>query len=205
MTNDQSVTIHPADHTYQQEDDMGTLLIVLVVLAVIIGLWFLMMYNRLVSLREMVRNSWSQIDVQLKRRHDLIPNLVETVKGYATHERQTLEAVIAARNAAMQAGSVEEKQQTENMLTGTLRSLFAVAEAYPTLKANENFMQLQEELSGTEGKIAYARQHYNDVTNQFNASIKSFPANLFATGWSFTEQPYFEIEAGERAVPQVKF
>lgn len=174
-------------------------------LVVILALWYVATYNRLVSLREQFRNAWSQIDVQLKRRHDLIPNLVETVKGYASHERETLEAVIKARQMAVDAKGIQETQQAENMLTGTLRSLFAVAEAYPNLKANENFLMLQEELSGTEGKIAYARQHYNDVVNIYNATIKSFPANFIANSSGFTEQPYFEIEEAAREVPNVKF
>jgi len=173
--------------------------------ALLAGLWYLFTYNRLVSLREQFRNAWSQIDVQLKRRHDLIPNLLETVKGYAAHERDTLEAVVSARQIAVNAKSIPEAQQAENTLTSTLRSLFAVTEAYPNLKANENFMMLQEELAGTEGKIAYARQHYNDVVNIYNAMIKSVPANIIANSGGFTEQAYFEIETGERAVPQVKF
>ena len=185
--------------------NMGAILGVILGLIVLAVLSFIMLYNRLVGLRERVRNSWSQIDVQLKRRHDLIPNLVETVKGYAAHERQTLEAVITARNAAMGAQTLEEKQQTENMLTSTLRSLFALSEAYPNLRANENFMMLQEELAGTEGKIAFSRQHYNDVVNQFNATIKMFPANLIANSAGFTEQPYFQIEEGERSAPTVRF
>ncbi|HEX2951131.1 MAG TPA: LemA family protein [Armatimonadota bacterium] len=185
---------------------LGTVLVAVIIgLVIIIGLWYMLTYNRLVALREQFRNAWSQIDVQLKRRHDLIPNLVETVKGYAAHERQTLEAVIKARQMAVDAKNIQETQQAENALTSTLRSLFAVAESYPDLKANQNFMMLQEELSGTEGKIAYARQHYNDVVNMYNATIKSFPANIIANSSGFTEQPYFEIETGEREVPTVKF
>jgi len=180
-------------------------LIIVLVIVVLIVLFIIATYNRLVGLREQVRNSWSQIDVQLKRRHDLIPNLVETVKGYAAHESKTLEAVIAARNVAVGAQSIQEKQQAENMLTSTLRSLFAVSEAYPNLKANENFMMLQEELSGTEGKIAYARQHYNDVVNVYNATIKMFPANMIANSSGFTEEQYFQMEDGERSVPTVSF
>ncbi len=180
-------------------------LIVAIGIIVLIGLWYMLTYNRFVQLREQLRNAWSQIDVQLKRRHDLIPNLVETVKGYAAHESKTLEAVIQARNAAMGAQSMEDRQQAENMLTGTLRSLFAVSEAYPNLKANENFAMLQEELAGTEGKIAYARQHYNDVVNVFNAAIKVFPGNLIAGSAGFTEEKYFEMEDSERSLPQVNF
>ncbi|MHB9133814.1 MAG: LemA family protein [Armatimonadota bacterium] len=180
-------------------------MVAIIVLLLIAVFWWIGTYNRLVSLREQLRNSWSQIDVQLKRRHDLIPNLVETVKGYAAHESQTLEAVIKARQMAIDAKSIQETQQAENMLTSTLRSLFAVSEAYPNLKANENFMHLQEELSGTEGKIAYSRQHYNDVANVYNATIKSFPASIIANNSGFTEEPYFEVEAGDREVPNVKF
>lgn len=175
-------------------------------LIVLVFLWVMMTYNSLVRLREQFRASWSQIDVQLKRRHDLIPNIVETVKGYAAHERGTLEAVTKARQMAVDAKGIAEAQQAENMLTSTLRSLLAVAEAYPDLKANQNFIMLQEELSGTEGKIAFARQHYNDVVNLYNAAIKSFPANLIANASGFTEQPYFELEApGDRDVPTVQF
>jgi LemA protein len=185
---------------------MGNVALVLIVgLIVLVVLWYALTYNRLVSLREQFRNAWSQIDVQLKRRHDLIPNLVETVKGYAAHERETLEAVIQARQMAVDAKSIQEAQQAENQLTSTLRSLMAVAEAYPNLKANENFLGLQEELTATEGKIAYARQHYNDVVNVYNATIKSFPANIIANASGFTEQTYFEIEASDREVPSVKF
>lgn len=174
--------------------------VIVLVLLIVIGT-----YNRLVQLREQVKSAWSQIDVQLKRRHDLIPNLVETVKGYASHERNTLEAVIAARNAAVSAQSIGDRQQAENMLTSTLRSLFAVAEAYPNLKANENFLMLQEELAGTEGKIAYARQHYNDLVQVYNTQIKVFPANLIAGSAGFVQEDYFEIEDGERSAPTVNF
>lgn len=173
-------------------------------LLVIVVLWYIATYNNLVAMREQFRNAWSQIDVQLKRRHDLIPNLVETVKGYAKHESETLEAVIKARQMAVDAKSIEEHQQAENMLTSTLRSLFAVSEAYPDLKANQNFLLLQEELAGTEGKIAYARQFYNDVVRRYNSTIKSVPTNLVA-GNNFVEQAYFEMEEGEKAVPQVAF
>lgn len=184
---------------------MGPFLITLGIIVAIAIIWYIATYNRLVGLREGIRNAWSQIDVQLKRRYDLIPNLVETVKGYAAHEKQTLEAVIQARNAAMGAQNLPDRQQAENTLTNTLRSLFAVAEAYPNLKANENFMMLQEELAGTEGKIAFARQHYNDLVNIFNAAIKMFPASVIANSGGFTEQPYFEIQEGERSAPSVKF
>ena len=164
-------------------------LLVLVVAAAVIGI-----YNRLVTLRNRVDNAWSQIDVQLRRRYDLIPNLVETVKAYAAHEREAFEAVTAARTAAMGAQTVAEHSEAENMLTGTLKSLFAVAENYPELKANQNFMMLQEELSGTESKIAYARQFYNDSVMTYNTSTQTFPANVIAGMFRFTAREYFEIE-----------
>lgn len=183
---------------------LTAIVLIPVALIVIIVLWYIATYNKLVQLREQFRNAWSQIDVQLKRRHDLIPNLIETVKGYAQHERTTFEAVTKARQMAVDAKTIEEHQEAENMLTSTLRSLFAVSEAYPELKANQNFLMLQEELAGTEGKIAYARQFYNDVVNRYNSTIKSFPVNLVA-GSNFTEQPYFEMDEGEKEVPKVAF
>lgn len=152
------------------------------------------MYNRFVTLRNRIDNAWSQIDVQLRRRYDLIPNLVETVKGYAAHEAGVFEKVTQARAAAINAQGVEAQGQAENMLSGALKSLFAVAEAYPDLKANQNFMMLQEELSGTEGKIAYARQFYNDTVMTYNTGIQQFPGNLFAGMFGFLARPYFEIE-----------
>ncbi len=176
------------------------LLVVLVVLAAVIGI-----YNRLVVLRNRVDNAWSQIDVQLKRRYDLIPNLVETVKGYAAHESQTFEKVTAARTAAMNAGSVKEQGEAENMLSSTLKSLFAVAEAYPDLKANQNFMQLQEELSGTESKIAYARQFYNDSVMSLNTALQTFPNNILAGMFGFQQKDYFEIEVAAKEAPKVSF
>lgn len=176
------------------------------VLLLIIGGALIALYNRLVVLRNRVDNAWSQIDVQLRRRYDLIPNLVETVKGYAKHESETFEKVTQARNMAVNAGNVAEQGAAENMLTGALKSLFAVAEAYPELKANENFMQLQEELSGTESKIAYARQFYNDSVMSFNTAIQSFPANLLAGMFGFSARDYFEIELAEvREAPAVSF
>lgn len=176
-----------------------------VVLLVIGGL-LIALYNRLVVLRNRVDNAWSQIDVQLKRRYDLIPNLMETVKGYAKHESETFQKVTQARNMAVNAGTVADQAAAENMLTGALKSLFAVTEAYPELKANENFMMLQEELSGTESKISYARQFYNDSVMSFNTAIQSFPANLIAGIFGFTARDYFEVELAEvREAPQVKF
>jgi LemA protein len=163
-------------------------------------------YNSLVALRQKVKNAWSQIDVQLKRRYDLIPNLVETVKGYAKHERETLERVIQARNAAVSAQGVEQQAKAENVLTGALRQLFALSESYPDLKANQNFLKLQEELATTENRISFARQHYNDSTAVYNTRVQSFPANMLAGMFGFVTEPFFEIEdAAQREAPQVQF
>ena len=185
---------------------MGTILLILVVL-IVLGLFYVIgIYNALVRLRQQVKNAWSQIDVQLKRRYDLIPNLVETVKGYAAHEKETLERVVQARNAAVSASGVQAKAQAENMLTGALRQLFALSERYPNLKANENFLALQEELATTENRIAFARQHYNDSVASFNTRIQSFPANLIAGPFGFHDEPYFEMEdAAQREAPKVQF
>jgi LemA protein len=180
-------------------------LIILVVLVVLVGLYLVATYNGLVSLRNRIENAWAQIDVQLKRRYDLIPNLVETVKGYASHERETLEAVIQARNAAMTAQGPHDQANAENMITGALKSLFALSEAYPDLKANQNFLQLQEELTGTEGRIAYARQFFNDVVNKYNTKIQSFPAVIIARRMGFAEREYFEADDDSRGPVQVQF
>jgi LemA protein len=180
---------------------LGALALAVAVVAVFV----VSIYNRLVTLRSRVDNAWSQIDVQLRRRYDLIPNLVETVKGYAAHEKETLEKVIQARNMAMNAQTVKEQGEAENMLSGTLKSLFAVAEAYPDLKANQNFLMLQEELSGTESKIAYARQFYNDSVMSYNMSTQQFPSNLVAGAFGFTQRDYFEIEEVAKEPVQVKF
>jgi LemA protein len=177
----------------------------LLVLAVVVALVFVGIYNRLVVLRNRVDNGWSQIDVQLKRRYDLIPNLVETVKGYAEHESSTFEKVVRARDMAMGASGTKEQGEAENMLTGALKSLFALAEAYPELKANQNFLALQEELSGTESKIAYARQFYNDSVMSYNTAIQTFPNNLLAGPFGFKERDYFEIEVEAKTAPQVSF
>jgi len=177
----------------------------LVGLLVIVGLMVVALYNRLVVLRNRVDNAWSQIDVQLKRRYDLIPNLVETVKGYASHESGVFEKVTQARSAAINATGVEQQGQAENMLSGALKSLFAVAEAYPDLKANASFLDLQGKLSEAENKIAYARQFYNDSVMSLNTAIQSFPANLLAGMFGFTAREYFEVEAAAAEVPQVKF
>jgi LemA protein len=180
-------------------------LVAIPVLAVVVVLAGIGIYNRLVTLRNRVDNAWSQIDVQLRRRYDLIPNLVETVKGYAAHERETLEAVVAARGAAMSAQTVAEHSQAENMLSGTLKSLFALAEAYPDLKANQNFLMLQEELSGTESKIAYARQFYNDSVMSYNTATQTVPSSIVAGMFGFKQREYFEIEAAAAAPVQVQF
>lgn len=158
-------------------------------------------YNRFVTLKNRIDNAWHQIDVQLRRRYDLIPNLVETVKGYAAHEAGTFQKVTEARAAAINAGTVKEQGAAENMLTGALKSLFAVVESYPELKANQNFLALQEELAGTEGKVAYARQFYNDMVMRLNTAIQRFPANIIAGIFKFTEREYFEIEEEEARGP----
>jgi LemA protein len=178
-------------------------LVVAVVVVLIVAL--IVMYNRLVRLRNQIEAAWSQIDVQLKRRYDLIPNLVETVKGYAAHERETFEAVTRARQQAAGTTGVEDQAQAENMLTQALRQLFAVAEAYPQLKANENFLELQEELTGTEGRIAFARQFYNERVLAYDNSLESFPSNLIAGAFSFKPRPYFETETASREPVRVDF
>jgi LemA protein len=180
-------------------------LIVIVVLLILLGIFVVVTYNGLVSLRNRIENAWAQIDVQLKRRYDLIPNLVETVKGYASHERETLDAVITARNAGMNATGPAEQAQAENMISGALKSLFALSEAYPDLKANQNFAQLQEELTGTEGRIAYARQFYNDTVYRYNTKIQSFPSNVLANTFSFSEREYFQADDESRGPTQVSF
>jgi LemA protein len=169
----------------------------LVVFVIIIGALFIIavgMYNSLISLRNRCDNAWAQVDVQLKRRYDLIPNLVETVKGYAMHEREVFQNVTEARAKAINAGTVKDQGLAENQLTGALKTLFAVAENYPELKANQNFLMLQEELAGTEGKIAYARQFYNDTVMKFNMKQQVFPSNIIAKTFNFKEKEYFELE-----------
>ena len=164
-------------------------------------------YNAMVNMDESVKAAWAQVDNQLQRRGDLIPNLVETVKGYAGHERQTLEAVTKARQQAISfTGSIEDRAKVENMLTQTLRSLFAVAEAYPDLKANQNFLALQEELATTENKIGFARQYYNDMAKQYKNRVEVFPGSIVAGMFKFQAEPFFQLEsAQERVAPQVKF
>ncbi|HWQ72769.1 MAG TPA: LemA family protein [Desulfitobacteriaceae bacterium] len=171
---------------------------------VLLGIFLVAVYNGLVQLRQRVQNAWSQVDVQLKRRYDLIPNLVETVKGYAGHEKSTLESVTKARNMAVAAGNVREQAQAENILSGALKSLFAVAEAYPELKANSNFLQLQSELSDTENKIAYARQFYNDTVQKFNTRIEVFPNNLVAGILGFQIVDYFTLQGEAEARQTVR-
>ena len=173
---------------------MGVVGWILIGALVLLILYAIFSYNRLVQLRNRIEAAWSQIDVQLRRRYDLIPNLVETVKGYAAHERETFEAVTKARQQAVQAQGIEEQAQAENMLTQALRQLFAVAEAYPDLKANQNFLALQEELTGTEGRIAFARQFYNEQVLSYDNLTEQFPTNLIASAFSFTPKPYFETE-----------
>ncbi|HEY2997660.1 MAG TPA: LemA family protein [Acidimicrobiales bacterium] len=181
------------------------IVIVIAVLLVLLALYAIVTYNGLVGLRNRIENAWAQIDVQLKRRYDLIPNLVETVKGYASHERETLDAVITARNAGMNATGPEQQAAAENQLTGALKSLFALSEAYPDLKANTNFLQLQEELTGTEGRIAYARQFYNDTVYRYNTKVQSFPANTLANRFKFAEREYFRADDEARGSVDVQF
>ena len=179
--------------------------IIMIILVIFVIVTFVHMYNNLVGLRNRVKNSYAQIDVQLKRRNDLIPNLVETVKGYAGHEKGVLEEVTKARTGVMNATSIEETSAADNQLTGALKTLFAVTENYPDLKANSNFQQLQTELSETEDKIAYARQFYNDVVLKYNNACQQFPSSLMAKLFRFKEESYFEAPASETAVPEVKF
>ena len=182
------------------------LFLIFIVLPLVLLLWAVGIYNSLVRDRNQVRNAWAQIDVQLKRRHDLIPNLVETAKGYVKHERETLEAITAARNLATQAATPAEAVKAEQGLVGALGRFFAVAEAYPDLKANQNFLALQEELSSTENKIGFARQFYNDAVMGYNTRIQTVPANFVAGMFRFTAEPLFEVaEATERAAPKVQF
>ncbi|MEY5031713.1 MAG: hypothetical protein RL354_744 [Planctomycetota bacterium] len=178
----------------------------LLLLGVIVAIWLIGIYNRLAAGRVGVQGAWADIDVQLKRRHDLIPNLVETVKGYAKHEREALEAVIAARARAVGAGSIEDKVAAEGGLTQALGRLMAVAEAYPDLKANANFMQLQGELTSTEDIISRARGGYNGAAGGYNQQLVVFPTNVVASMFGFKQMPFFEVEnAAERNAPQVKF
>ncbi len=184
-----------------------TSIIVVLVIGIVAALWVIGAYNGLVRGRNEVKNAWSSIEVQLKRRYDLIPNLIETVKGYAGHERQTLEAVVNARQQAISfAGSVADKAKVENALSSSLRSLFALAEAYPQLKANENFLSLQEELAATENKIGFARQYYNDAAMRYKNRVEVFPSNLIANMFAFQPEAFFQVDAAEEKIaPKVKF
>ena len=184
---------------------MSAFFIFIIVVAVI-AMYGVSIYNSLVRLRNQVKNAWSQIDVQLKRRHDLIPNLIETVKGYMTHERDTLENITKARSAAVDASSVADKSKAESELSGALQRFNLVVENYPDLKANQNFLALQEELTSTENKISFARQSYNDQVLFYNNKIEMFPSNIFAGMFNFAKEEFFEIKVeAEREVPNVKF
>ena len=181
-------------------------MLVILGIVVVLAIWVISIFNRLTRRRITANGAWSDIDVQLKRRYNLIPNLVETVKGYATHEKETLESVIKARQTAIDASGVQQQAQAENMLTGTLRQLFALSESYPDLKANQNFMQLQEELTSTENKIGFSRQHYNNTAAQYNQSIAVFPNNVIAGMFNFGEMDFFELDdEAQREAPKVSF
>ena len=187
---------------------MSSMVIALIVVGVLVLAlgWIFGLYNACVRLRNRVKNAWSQIDVQLKRRHDLVPNLVECVKKFMEFEKATLTAVIEARSACMKTQGVKEQAQSENMLTGALKSLFAVTEAYPQLKSDQNMMQLQEELTATENRISFSRQHYNDAVMQYNTRIQTAPTVFFAGMFRFEDAEFFEVEsAEERKVPKVQF
>ncbi|HEX8974069.1 MAG TPA: LemA family protein [Patescibacteria group bacterium] len=181
------------------------MVIIILVIIVLVVLAAVGMYNGLIRLKNRVDEAWSDIDVQLKRRHDLIPNLVETVKGYAAHEKEVFEQVTAARTAAMGAQTPAQKEQAENTLSGTLKTLFAVSENYPELKANQNFMELQRELTDTEDKIQAARRFYNGNVRDFNTKIEVFPTNIFASMLGFVKRDFFAAEESEREVVAVKF
>ena len=182
-----------------------TPLIVLIVVAVVLVLWAILIYNGLIRLKNRVDEAWSDIDVQLKRRYDLIPNLVNTVKGYAAHEKEVFEKVTEARTRAMNAGNAADKAQAENALSGTLKSLFAVAENYPDLKANQNFLELQRELTDTEDKIQASRRFYNGNVRDFNTKIEVFPNNIFAKMLNFVKREFFEAEGAEKENIKVEF
>jgi LemA protein len=181
------------------------ILIIIAVILVMAIIWLIAMYNGLITLKNRVDEAWSDIDVQLKRRHDLIPNLVSTVKGYAAHEKEVFEKVTEARAKAISAGSAADKEQAENVLSGALKSLFAVAEAYPDLKANQNFLELQRELTDTEDKIQASRRFYNGNVRDFNTKIQVFPTNIMAGTLGFIKREFFQAEEGEKGLPEVKF
>ncbi len=180
-------------------------LVYALIIVVAIGLWFIATYNGFITLRNRVKNSWAQIDVQLKRRYDLIPNLVETVKGYAAHEKEIFEKLGELRAKAMGATSVKDVGEANNEISQTLKTLFAVAENYPELKANQNFLQLQEELTATENKIAFARQFYNDVVMQFNTAQERIPANFVARIMGLKPEEYYPVQEEERGPVKVQF
>jgi len=187
---------------------MGTSTIVILVVIVVLVLWAISIYNGLVSMRQRTNQAFADIDVQLRQRHDLVPNLVETVKGYAAHERGTLEEVIKARNAAVAAQGPAQQAAAENMLSGALRQLFALAEAYPDLKASANFQQLQAELTDLENKIAAARRFFNNAVQEYNTGIQRFPAALFASAMGFAPKEFFDLGEDRKTIteaPQVKF
>jgi len=185
---------------------MGMILLFVVLAIIVFAVLFVVgVFNSLVGLKNQVKNAWSQIDVQLKRRHDLIPNLVETAKGYMQHERGTLENITKARSDAMGAKSVGDKAKAESSLSGAMGKFFLVVENYPDLKANQNFLAVQEELTSTENKIAFARQNYNDQVLFFNNKIQMVPSNIIAGMFNFKSQEFFEVEGQEKAVPKVKF
>jgi LemA protein len=187
---------------------MSTTAWVVLGVVVVIVIWVISIYNGLVAMRQRVNQSFADVDVQLKQRHDLIPNLVETVKGYATHERGTLEAVIQARNTAIAAPGIDQKVAAENMLSGALRQLFALSESYPDLKANQNFQQLQSELSDIENKLAASRRFFNNAVQEYNTGIQQFPAALFAASFGFHERTFFDLgetRAQLEQAPSVKF
>ncbi|MDW3212816.1 MAG: LemA family protein [Ilumatobacteraceae bacterium] len=179
--------------------------IILLIVVVALVAYLISAYNGLIRRRNQIENAWSQIDVQLKRRLDLIPNLVETVKGYAAHEKETLDAVIQARNASVAASTPHEQANAENMLEGTLSRLFALSEAYPDLKANQNFLALQEELTATEGRVAYSRQFYNDSVLAYNNKLQQFPTMYFAKMLKFERREYFEADEAARTAPTIEF
>jgi len=184
---------------------MLTVLMIIIGIVVVLLLYVILTYNGLVTLRNRVKEAWSDIDVQLKRRYDLIPNLVEVVKGYASHEKETLERVITARNVAMSANGAKEKGEAENVLSGALKNLFALSENYPDLKASTNFLELQRELSDTENKIQAARRFYNGNVKDFNTKIEMFPTNIVANMFNFKANDFFSIADEEKENPQVKF
>ena len=184
---------------------MTTALMIIIGIVVVLLLYIILTYNGLVTLRNRVKEAWSDIDVQLKRRYDLIPNLVEVVKGYASHEKETLERVITARNVAMSANGAKEKGEAENVLSGALKNLFALSENYPDLKASTNFLELQRELTDTENKIQAARRFYNGNVKDFNTKIEMFPTNIVANMFNFKTNDFFSIADEEKENPQVKF